>query len=108
MSKGNEPQLVAIGAVLQQVRCGPKDGRPGRLEHHRFGATKGRGKFYYRFHKIIGKWNWRGYQERFVAPRALENRQRWIPTTQASYTQMRRSKDWYWRLLLLPRHQTKF
>jgi len=94
----NEVQIVAHGALLQQVRYGPKDGRPGRLEHHRFGAMKGRGKFYYRFHKIIGKWNWRGYQERYIAPRALENRQRWIPTTHATHTQMRRSKDWYWRL----------
>lgn len=88
----------AGGALKQQVRYGPKDGRPGRLEHHRFGCVPGRGRFYYRFHKIIGKWNWRGYQERYIAPRALENRQRWIPTTYATYRQMKHSKDWYWRL----------
>lgn len=90
--------LVGAACGLQQVRHGPKDGRPGRLQHHIFGCDKPKGRFYYRFHKLIGKWNWRKYTERFIAPRALENRQRLIPSSHASYTQMRQSYSWWWRL----------
>mmetsp|Transcript_18140 Transcript_18140/g.50422 ORF Transcript_18140/g.50422 Transcript_18140/m.50422 type:complete len:609 (+) Transcript_18140:147-1973(+) len=92
------PDWTSNGAVLQQVRHGPKDGRPGRLQHHIFGCDKAKGRYYYRFHKLIGKWNWRKYKERYIAPRALENRQRWIPTPHATYSMMRHSYSWYWRL----------
>lgn len=91
------PDVTSFGAALQ-VRHGPKDGRPGRLQHHIFGCDKAKGRYYYRFHKLIGKWNWRKYTERYIAPRALENRQRWIPTPYATYTQMRHAYSWYWRL----------
>jgi hypothetical protein len=86
------------GAIVQQVRHGPTDGRPGRMEHYRFGNTKMKGTYYYRFHKLIGKGNWRKYLERYIAPRALENRQRWIPTPWPTYTQGRHSLSWNWRL----------
>lgn len=81
-----------------QVRHGATDGRPGRLEHHIFGADRPKARRYYRFHKLIGKWNWRKYTERFIAPRALENRQRWNPSSSPTYTQARHSKSWFWRL----------
>lgn len=88
-----ERQWPAVRAQLQQVRH-----RHGRLEHYRFGVLPVKGRLYYRFHKLIGKWNWLKYKERYVAPRALENRQRWVPGTWASYQQARHSKSWYWRL----------
>lgn len=91
--------LPAAGAHLQQVRAsGGRASRHGRLEHFRFGTLPVKGRYYYRFHKLIGKWNWRKYKERYVAPRALENRQRWIPGAWASYRQARHNKSWYWRL----------
>eukprot|EP00933_Yihiella_yeosuensis_P077333 TRINITY_DN8772_c1_g1_i2.p1 TRINITY_DN8772_c1_g1~~TRINITY_DN8772_c1_g1_i2.p1 ORF type:complete len:618 (-),score=123.63 TRINITY_DN8772_c1_g1_i2:69-1922(-) len=89
---------AAGGALLQQVRHGPMDGRPGRLQHFRFGPAKRKGSYYYRFHKLIGKANWRKYTERYIAPRALENRQRWIPTPYATFSQGRHSFSWHWRL----------
>ncbi|CAK0850711.1 unnamed protein product [Prorocentrum cordatum] len=88
----------AGGALVQQVRHGPSDGRPGRLQHFRFGCDRAKGRFYYRFHKLIGKWNWRKYTERYMAPRALENRQRWIPSANARYTVARKAKEWLWLL----------
>ncbi|CAJ1360360.1 unnamed protein product [Effrenium voratum] len=81
-----------------QVRFGPKDGRPGRREHHKFGASSRKGTYFYRFHKLVGKANWRKYLERYMAPRALENRQRWIPTPYATYTQGKHAHSWNWRL----------
>lgn len=98
VTPATHPVNVSLGATLQQVRYGPKDGRPGRLQHHIFGCDKAKGRYYYRFHKLIGKWNWRKYIERYMAPRAIENRQRWIPTTFANYVQMRASHAWYWLL----------
>mmetsp|Transcript_97859 Transcript_97859/g.204040 ORF Transcript_97859/g.204040 Transcript_97859/m.204040 type:complete len:613 (-) Transcript_97859:29-1867(-) len=92
------PAATSRLGCLQQVRHGPKDGRPGRLQHQLFGADEAKGRFYYRFHKIIGRWNWRKYIERYVAPRALENRQRWIPTVFPVHHQMRQSYSWHWRL----------
>lgn len=84
--------------MMQQVRCAGKRSRTGRLQHHRFGTAKVRGRYYYRFHKMIGKANWRKYTERFIAPRAIENRLRFIPTPYADYTVARASKSWLWRL----------
>ncbi|CAE8700824.1 unnamed protein product, partial [Polarella glacialis] len=89
---------LAGGAMLQQVRHGPMDGRPGRMQHFRFGPAKRKGTFYYRFHKLVGKANWRKYTERFIAPRSLENRQRWIPTPFSTFSQGRQSFSWHWRL----------
>jgi len=57
-----------------------------------------RGRWYYRFHKIIGKWNWRKYTERYVAPSQIENKQRFIPSMYPRYKQARESHDWHWRL----------
>eukprot|EP00931_Biecheleriopsis_adriatica_P075983 TRINITY_DN49747_c0_g1_i1.p1 TRINITY_DN49747_c0_g1~~TRINITY_DN49747_c0_g1_i1.p1 ORF type:complete len:611 (-),score=129.10 TRINITY_DN49747_c0_g1_i1:124-1956(-) len=88
----------AAGVLLQQVRHGPMDGRPGRLQHFRFGPAKRKGSYYYRFHKLIGKANWRKYTERYIAPRSLENRQRWIPTPYATFSQGRHAFSWHWRL----------
>ncbi|CAE7856425.1 POLA2 [Symbiodinium microadriaticum] len=82
----------------EQVRFGPKDGRPGRREHHKFGAADRKGTYYYRFHKLIGKANWRKYTERYIAPRAVENRQRWIPTPWPTWTQSKHAHSWNWRL----------
>merc|ERR1711971_593126 len=92
------PSFV-VGPLAPQVRnSGGAQSKHGRLQHYRFGCLPVKGRFYYRFHKLIGKWNWRKYKERYVAPRALENRQRWIPGAWASYRQARHSKSWYWRL----------
>lgn len=89
---------VCLAPLLQQVRFGPKDGRPGRREHHKFGAADRKGTYYYRFHKLIGKANWRKYTERYIAPRAVENRQRWIPTPWPTWTQSKHAHSWNWRL----------
>lgn len=90
--------LTPPALFFQQVRHGPKDGRPGRREHHKFGAAERKGTYYYRFHKLIGKANWRKYIERYVAPRTIENRQRWIPTPFPTYTQGKHAHSWNWRL----------
>lgn len=68
------------------------------MQHFRFGPAKRKGTFYYRFHKLIGKANWRKYTERYIAPRSLENRQRWIPTPFATFSQGRQAQSWQWRL----------
>ncbi|CAK9101975.1 unnamed protein product [Durusdinium trenchii] len=81
-----------------KVRFGPLTGRPGRREHHKFGAADRKATYYYRFHKLIGKANWRKYIERYVAPRSIENRQRWIPTPWPTYQQGKHARSWNWRL----------
>ncbi|CAJ1436132.1 unnamed protein product [Effrenium voratum] len=91
-------RTTLAGPFCLQVRFGPKDGRPGRREHHKFGASSRKGTYFYRFHKLVGKANWRKYLERYMAPRALENRQRWIPTPYATYTQGKHAHSWNWRL----------
>eukprot|EP00929_Paragymnodinium_shiwhaense_P097946 TRINITY_DN59509_c0_g1_i1.p1 TRINITY_DN59509_c0_g1~~TRINITY_DN59509_c0_g1_i1.p1 ORF type:complete len:638 (-),score=62.33 TRINITY_DN59509_c0_g1_i1:110-2023(-) len=93
------PSPSVSGPLAQQVRgFAGKRSRTGRLQHFKFGPDRAKGKYYYRFHKLIGKWNWRKYMERFVAPSRLENRQRWIPSTYADYQMMRQSYSWHWRL----------
>lgn len=42
-----------------------------------FGCTKPKGRYYYAFHKMIGKSaNWHKYMERYVAPKKMEMEQR--------------------------------
>eukprot|EP00927_Polykrikos_kofoidii_P059922 TRINITY_DN55012_c0_g1_i1.p1 TRINITY_DN55012_c0_g1~~TRINITY_DN55012_c0_g1_i1.p1 ORF type:complete len:650 (-),score=82.24 TRINITY_DN55012_c0_g1_i1:10-1959(-) len=89
----------SLAASATQVRSfAQKRSRSGRLQHYRFGTERVKGRYYYRFHKIIGKWNWRKYTERFIAPRALENRQRFIPTAFGNYRHTKHSYSWLWRL----------
>eukprot|EP00913_Durusdinium_trenchii_P028200 g26438.t1 len=92
------PRAAEVGPLFQQVRFGPLTGRPGRREHHKFGAADRKATYYYRFHKLIGKANWRKYIERYVAPRSIENRQRWIPTPWPTYQQGKHARSWNWRL----------
>jgi len=98
LMKNGESCQRSLLPLCGQVRFGPKDARPGRPEHHCFGVTKPKGRGYYRFHKLIGKWNWRKYTERYLAPRALENRQRWRSSTSPSHGHVRESRSWFWRL----------
>eukprot|EP00928_Gymnodinium_smaydae_P094784 TRINITY_DN8017_c0_g1_i1.p1 TRINITY_DN8017_c0_g1~~TRINITY_DN8017_c0_g1_i1.p1 ORF type:complete len:641 (+),score=146.68 TRINITY_DN8017_c0_g1_i1:158-2080(+) len=93
---GLSPQIA--GALSHVRTFSSKRSRTGRLQHFRFGTDRVKGRWYYRFHKIIGKWTWRKYTERFTAPRALENRQRFIPSVSGNYRQTRESASWLWRL----------
>lgn len=86
------------GPAALQIRAKGSNSRHGRTEHHKFGQTRTRGRWYYRFHKQIGKANWRKYVERFIAPRKIENTQRFRPTPFATYRMSRHSHSWYWRL----------
>jgi len=79
-------------------RAAGSKSRTGRLEHMRFGPTRRKGRYYYRFHKQIGKGNWKKYIERYIAPPKIENLQRFIFTPYASYQQSRESHSWFWRL----------
>mmetsp|Transcript_31591 Transcript_31591/g.87132 ORF Transcript_31591/g.87132 Transcript_31591/m.87132 type:complete len:661 (+) Transcript_31591:117-2099(+) len=99
ITTATDPRCGLSGPLVSQARSfGSKRSRSGRLQHFLFGTDKVKGRWYYRFHKIVGKWNWRKYRERYVAPRAIENRQRLTPSMHATYTQVRHSYSWYWRL----------
>jgi hypothetical protein len=73
-------------------------GRAGKLQHFRYGVAKVRGRWYYRYHKPIGRANWKGYQERYIRPKDLEAKQRLVFAPRPTSKQLRDSVSWEWRL----------
>ena len=64
----NSSHVSIGGAMAAQVRT-KWTNAPDRREHKKYGSCRVRGRYYYRFHKMIGKANWQRYVERFVAPK---------------------------------------
>jgi hypothetical protein len=73
-------------------------GRLGKRQQFRWGSSRVRGRFYYRFHKPIGKGHWRAYTEHFDKPRTIEARQRLIYNCKPTYKQKKSSLAWIWKL----------
>jgi hypothetical protein len=73
-------------------------GRAGKLQHFRYGVAKVRGRWYYRYHKPIGRANWKGYQERYLKPKDVEAKQRLVFAPKATTKQLKQSLSWQWRL----------
>jgi hypothetical protein len=73
-------------------------GRAGKLQHFRYGVSKVRGRWYYRYHKPIGRANWKGYQERYLKPKDVEAKQRLVFAPKATSKQLKQSLSWQWRL----------
>ena len=73
-------------------------GRAGKLQHFRYGVSKVRGRWYYRYHKPIGRANWKGYQERYLKPKDVEAKQRLVFAPKATTKQLKQSLSWQWRL----------
>lgn len=69
---GNSPFIL-------QKRFKVKKSRIGGQQHHMFGPCRPKGRFYYAFHKQIGKSaNWHKYMERYIAPKKREMEMRYI------------------------------
>ena len=73
-------------------------GRAGKMQHFRYGVAKMRGRWYYRYHKPIGKANWKGYQERYLRPKDVEAKQRLVFAARPTTKQFKQSISWEWRL----------
>ena len=73
-------------------------GRAGKMQHFRYGVAKMRGRWYYRYHKPIGKANWKGYQERYIRPKDVEAKQRLVFAARPTTQQFKQSISWQWRL----------
>ena len=73
-------------------------GRAGKMQHFRYGVGKVRGRWYYRYHKPIGRANWKGYQERYIPPKDVEAKQRLVFAPKPTTSQLRKSISWEWRL----------
>ena len=73
-------------------------GRAGKLQHFRYGVSKVRGRWYYRYHKPIGRANWKGYQERYLKPKDVEAKQRLVFAPKATSKQQKQAISWQWRL----------
>ena len=73
-------------------------GRAGKLQHFRYGVSKVRGRWYYRYHKPIGRANWKGYQERYLKPKDVEAKQRLVFAPKATTKQLKQSLSWQWRI----------
>jgi hypothetical protein len=89
-----------IGGVLCQAARGfaRMTGRAGKLQHFRYGVSKVRGRWYYRYHKPIGRANWKAYQERYIRPKDVEAKQRLVFAPKATTRQLKQSLSWQWRL----------
>ena len=84
-----------IGSLRSFARM---TGSAGRMQHFRYGVAKTRGRWYYRYHKPIGKANWKGYQERYIRPKDVEAKQRLVFAPRATTKQHKQSISWEWRL----------
>jgi hypothetical protein len=88
-----------IPAQIGQIRLFARmTGRAGKMQHFRYGVAKVRGRWYYRYHKPIGRANWKGYQERYIKPKDVEAKQRLVFAPKATSKQLKQSISWQWRL----------
>ena len=93
------PWKVPANSLLVQSRNFARmTGRAGKMQHFRYGVAKVRGRWYYRYHKPIGKANWKGYQERYIKPKDVEAKQRLVFAPKATTKQLKQSLSWQWRL----------
>jgi len=84
--------------TVQMRKFARMTGRAGKLQHFRYGVSKVRGRWYYRYHKPIGRANWKGYQERYLKPKDVEAKQRLVFAPKATTKQLKQSLSWQWRL----------
>lgn len=83
---------------LSEICLAHLSGKIGKRQHFLWGTSSVRGRGYYRFHKAVGKGNWRAYTERYAKPRELEAKQRLRYDCKPTYGQLKQALSWNWRL----------